>query len=734
QLAASGAARQRFAREARAAAAVVHDNVIAIHAVAEAAGLPYIVMPFVRGPSLEARLRQTGAFGTDETLRVGLQIAHGLAAAHAQGLVHRDIKPANILLEGGVERVWITDFGLARAVDDASLTRSGVIAGTPQYMSPEQAAGDRVDHRSDLFSLGSVLYALCTGRPPFRAGTTLAVLRRVEEDRPRPVREINPDVPEWLARVVEKLMERDPADRFQTAAEVADLLEGYLAHRRQPGTVAAPELPPPPAAECVELRPAAPRRRWLIPAAAAALLAGLAIILAQVAAPPIVSTQAALSAGPPVKPVEFYQGFRGAGPLPAPFRPYATEGCTVVRDAEGLRIALPVRKSHNFAGVELPRRFVGDFEITAGYELLRADQPTTGHGVGFIVRLTTATARPSDVAFCRMTRVQEGDVYWASRMTTGEDGKPDYGVPDHTPATARSGSLRITRVGDEASFWVADDDSGEFRKLFQKHVGPEDVTSIVLAAYPGWEANPVEVRIRDLRVRGSTAAGPPPTSAPPSVVVAQDFRGGGGPAQPLQVFGQDAANLVRQEAGGLRITLPPGRRPSNPVGVVMGPGLRGDFDIAAGYELIRLDPPAPDGWGGFEVYIADDTPADNAIAFYRHVRAGKGDTYMYSRMKTVNGKRQYPSGFEPTAASAGRLRLTRRGGEVTLWAAEGQGEYRELQRCEFGPADLKFVRFAAHPGPKSNGVDLRITNVYIQDGPVSPATAEAAAAAAAPPR
>src|SRR5438105_1100483 len=202
QLALSGAARQRFTREAKAAAAVVHDNVIAIHTIAEAGGLPYFVMPYLRGPSLERRLQRTGPLAVDEILRIGMQIARGLAAAHAQGLVHRDLKPANILLQEGVDRVTITDFGLARAVDDASITRTGTIAGTPQYMSPEQAKGEFVDHRSDLFSLGSVLYALCSGRPPFRADSTLGVLRRVEEDDPRPIREINAQIPEWLAGLI----------------------------------------------------------------------------------------------------------------------------------------------------------------------------------------------------------------------------------------------------------------------------------------------------------------------------------------------------------------------------------------------------------------------------------------------------------------------------------------------------------------------------------------------------
>ena len=167
-----------------------------------------------------------------------MQAAAGLAAAHAQGLVHRDIKPANILLENGVERVKLTDFGLARAVDDASLTQSGVIAGTPQYMAPEQARGEPVDPRADLFSLGSVLYAMCAGRPPFRADRRMAVLRRVCEDPHRPIREVNPDVPDWLEAIIDRLLAKDPADRFQTAAEVADLLERGLAHVQQPTAVA----------------------------------------------------------------------------------------------------------------------------------------------------------------------------------------------------------------------------------------------------------------------------------------------------------------------------------------------------------------------------------------------------------------------------------------------------------------------------------------------------------------
>jgi eukaryotic-like serine/threonine-protein kinase len=240
-LAQSGAARRRFAREAQATAAVVHPHVMAIHAVAAQARLPYLVMPYVACESLQQRLDRQGPLDLRDILRIGLQAAHGLAAAHAQGLVHRDIKPANILLETSVDRVMLTDFGLARAVDDATLTRTGIIAGTPQYMSPEQANGDPMDSRSDLFSLGSVLYAMCTGRPPFRAETTFGVLRRIRETSPRAIREINPDLPEWLEQIVCGLLAKNPHDRPATALETATLLEQSLAHVQQPTAVPLPQ-------------------------------------------------------------------------------------------------------------------------------------------------------------------------------------------------------------------------------------------------------------------------------------------------------------------------------------------------------------------------------------------------------------------------------------------------------------------------------------------------------------
>jgi serine/threonine protein kinase/regulation of enolase protein 1 (concanavalin A-like superfamily) len=258
-IAATSPARKRFLREARSSAKVRHTNVVQVYAVEEQP-LPYLVMEFIPGETLKERLDRTGPLETAEVLQIGRQIALGLAAAHSTGLIHRDIKPGNILIEAGPEpHVKITDFGLARAADDASTTQSGIVAGTPMFMAPEQVRGDALDHRADLFSLGSVLYTMCCGRPPFRANNTLAVLKRVAEDTPRPIPEIIPEVPQWLCDLITRLQAKNPADRFGRAQDVADLLAKGL--QGLPADGLPPPLPlaasPPPAAA----EPAAPRSR-----------------------------------------------------------------------------------------------------------------------------------------------------------------------------------------------------------------------------------------------------------------------------------------------------------------------------------------------------------------------------------------------------------------------------------------------------------------------------------------
>lgn len=233
-LAMVGVARQRFLREARAAAAIVHPNVMPVLSVGESNTTPFLVMPYLACHSLQQRIDTTGTLPLKDLLRIAVQVARGLAAAHEQGLIHRDIKPANILLERGVDRALLTDFGLARAIDDVQVTRSGVIAGTPQYMSPQQAKGEPIDARSDLFSLGGTIAAMATGSPAFDGATTYAVMHSIAQDDPPSLRSVNADIPQWLDHYVWTLLAKNPEKRPASAAAVADTLQAALAHVQQP--------------------------------------------------------------------------------------------------------------------------------------------------------------------------------------------------------------------------------------------------------------------------------------------------------------------------------------------------------------------------------------------------------------------------------------------------------------------------------------------------------------------
>ena len=241
-LAASGIARKRFSREAQAAAAINHPNVVPIHAIESEGNCPYLVMTYVPGQSLQAYVQQNGPLPTKSVVRIAQQVAAGLDAAHRQGLVHRDIKPANILLENGLNRAMITDFGLARAADDAAITQTGWLAGSPHYMSPEQAEGKTVDERSDLFSLGSVIYFMATGREPFRGEQPLAILRKIVQGQPLSADQINTEVPRTLSRLIDRLLEKVPDHRLASAEQVSRMLEQYLAHLHQPRVHEQPRL------------------------------------------------------------------------------------------------------------------------------------------------------------------------------------------------------------------------------------------------------------------------------------------------------------------------------------------------------------------------------------------------------------------------------------------------------------------------------------------------------------
>jgi tRNA A-37 threonylcarbamoyl transferase component Bud32 len=228
--------RERFLREARAAAALQHDYVMPIHQIGEDNGVLFLAMPLLAGETLEARLARRPALTTDEQLRIGRESAEGLAAAHAAGLIHRDIKPSNVWLEsnrsspGLAGRVKVLDFGLARfAEGDEGMTQAGAVLGTPAYMSPEQADGQPVDARSDLFSLGCILYRMATGRQPFARDSVTATLRAVVDSTPAAPHEVAPDVPRPLSALILHLLAKSPADRSESADEVATALRAIQA-------------------------------------------------------------------------------------------------------------------------------------------------------------------------------------------------------------------------------------------------------------------------------------------------------------------------------------------------------------------------------------------------------------------------------------------------------------------------------------------------------------------------
>ena len=238
-LAAEPIARERFAREARAIAAIVHPGVIEVYRVDRHDDLPYFVMPYVGGQSLAQRMKREGRLPPLEALRVASQVSEALKAAHACGVIHRDVKPSNVLLGEKTERAVLTDFGLAIADTEVSLTRTGMVAGTPEYMSPEQARGETLDHRSDLFSLGAMLYAMLTGRPPFRGDNCYHLLRQITDKPHTSIRHHDPSLPVWLERLVDRLLEKSPENRPESTEQVATWLRAAAAHCRDV------KLPPP---------------------------------------------------------------------------------------------------------------------------------------------------------------------------------------------------------------------------------------------------------------------------------------------------------------------------------------------------------------------------------------------------------------------------------------------------------------------------------------------------------
>jgi len=214
----------RFRHEANIAASVDHPNVVPIYAVGEERGFFYIAMRLVPGPTLTATIRQARPLSLDRVGRILRQVARALDYAHGKGVIHRDLKPSNVLIEAE-DRVTLTDFGIARARDETLVARTQGVIGTPHYMAPEQALGQTIDYRADLYSFGVVAYEMLTGRVPFEAETPLAVLHRQVYDAPSPIRNERPDLPLALDAVIARMLAKKPEDRFASATAFVDAID-----------------------------------------------------------------------------------------------------------------------------------------------------------------------------------------------------------------------------------------------------------------------------------------------------------------------------------------------------------------------------------------------------------------------------------------------------------------------------------------------------------------------------
>ncbi|SMP43794.1 Serine/threonine protein kinase [Neorhodopirellula lusitana] len=276
QYQANDLAKQRFCREGRAAAAISHEHVVPMYQVAKAneGEVAYLVMQLIDGVTLESRLSDGKSLAPNEVARIGMQIAAGLSAAHKRDMVHRDIKPANIMIEAETNRVKLTDFGLARATDDVKLTKTGMVTGTPLYMSPEQTLGETADERSDLFSLGAVLYEMATGMPPFQAPSALGVMQNIANVTPESPKSINAGITRPLSDLIMSLLSKKPEDRPESASAVATALASIV---NEYGPISPLQVPAVAAKEVKKLSGSYRRleRRWVL---VAWLVAALGIL------------------------------------------------------------------------------------------------------------------------------------------------------------------------------------------------------------------------------------------------------------------------------------------------------------------------------------------------------------------------------------------------------------------------------------------------------------------------
>src|SRR6202166_4345455 len=266
---------RRFKQELILAREGTHRNVIRIFDLGQAKGFKFITMEFVEGHDLRAALREKTKLAPEEAVQIVAQVCRALESAHAAGVVHRDLKPQNIMLDAK-GRVFVMDFGIAHSLETPGMTQTGALMGTPEYMSPEQDRGFKVDERSDLFSLGIIFYELLTGISPYKADTALATLLKRTQERPQPPAEVDSTIPKAISDVVMKCLEIDRDHRFSAAREILE----DLGHERPTSirTIAPTIFPAVAAPKSAEGSPFQRYRMWIAGIAAIILLAAAGIV------------------------------------------------------------------------------------------------------------------------------------------------------------------------------------------------------------------------------------------------------------------------------------------------------------------------------------------------------------------------------------------------------------------------------------------------------------------------
>jgi len=491
--------RERFFREARAAGNLHHPNIVTIYDVGEWEGIPYMAQEFVEGKSLSRILKEQGRLDPQEAISILKQVADALDYAHAQGVVHRDIKPDNILVEPS-GRAVLTDFGVARLAA-SDLTRTGEVLGTPHFMSPEQVTGEAVDGRSDLFSLGVVLYLMVSGQRPFQGETISSVCYQIVHAPPRPLPEASGLRPA-LQAVLDRLLAKAPAERFATGRELREVLEAIESETRpQEARPAepAPALPEPPSRpregtvktaappSGKTMSSGAPKGRGANRTLAWVLGGGLVLILLACILSFVVGSRLARKGGP-----------AGAGPVPPP---------------EGTRVTPPAEASEKGEKPSAPPPEKAPPRETAPKKPERKPPPPPK--AEETVPLVQAPAEPPKVRKGHLGLIVEGP------LTRGEfrvyaDGDsilrvPFLGLPDPS-GRRREGFRLIQHVAlppgpHTLRFEVASPPPGPFYALADQQVSLEPGERLVLKIEP----KRMPARLKVTVVEDVKAAGPPPS-------------------------------------------------------------------------------------------------------------------------------------------------------------------------------------------------------------------------------